>query len=69
MIDTNEIKACIARKNTTQEAVAQACGMSSKTFYLKMKKGIFGTDEVEKMIDFLDIKNPSDIFFAKEVTR
>ena len=62
MVNTNEIKACIARKNTTQEAVARACGMSSKTFYLKMKKGVFGTDEVEKMIEFLDISNPADIF-------
>ncbi len=68
MVDTNEIKACIARKGTTQEAVAKACGMAPKTFYLKMKKGAFGTDEAEKMIDFLDIKNPAAIFFAKEVT-
>lgn len=69
MVNTSEILACIARKHTTQEAVAKACGISSKTFYNKMKKGVFGTNEVEKMIDFLDIKNPADIFFAKEVTR
>lgn len=68
MVDTNEIKACIARKGTTQEATAKACGIAPKTFYLKMKKGVFGTDEVEKMIDYLDIQNPAAIFFAKKVT-
>jgi hypothetical protein len=33
-----------------------------------MKKGKFGTDEAEKLIEFLHIKNPIEIFFAKKVT-
>lgn len=68
MIDTNEIKAYIARKGVTQEQVAKACGMASRTFYRKMKMGVFGTDEVELMIKYLGIKNPGKIFFAKKVT-
>lgn len=64
MIDTNEIRAYIARNQTSQEAVAKACGMSSKTFYNKMKKGVFGSDEIEKMIVFLNIKNPEQVFFC-----
>ena len=40
--------------------------MSEKTFYLKMKKGVFGTDEVEKMVGLLDIENPAEIFLSKK---
>lgn len=65
MIKTNEIKAAIARCGLTQEKVAEACGMTPKTFYLKMKKGVFGSDEIEKMVEVLQIENPSEIFFAK----
>ena len=30
-----------------------------------MKKGVFGSDEIEKMIDYLNIEEPMPIFFAK----
>ena len=40
--------------------------MTEKTFYTKMKKGVFGTDEVDQMIAILKIENPVDIFFAKK---
>ena len=33
-----------------------------------MKKGVFGSDDIQKMIDSFNIENPIDIFFAKEVT-
>ena len=32
------------------------------------EKGVFGSDEIECMIDELDIKDPAKIFFAKKVT-
>ncbi len=67
MVDTDAIRGYIARRRTTQEKTAQACGITTKTFCLKMKKGVFLTDEVEKMIDYLDIEDPVAIFFAKEV--
>ena len=47
---------------------AKALGISEKTFISRMRRGVFGTDEAEKMIKVLDIKNPIDIFFAAEVT-
>ena len=43
-------------------------GFTPKTFYEKMKIGVFGSDEIQKMIDGLHIENPIDIFFAPEVT-
>jgi hypothetical protein len=33
-----------------------------------MQKGVFGSDEIQIMIEQLHIDNPMEIFFAKEVT-
>ena len=66
MIDTMEIKACMARKGVTQADVAKQCNMTPRTFYNKMKKGVFGSDEIEIMIDYLDIEHPMRVFFLKK---
>ena len=68
MIDTNALRGIIVARGTTQQDVARSIGMTPKTFYSKMKKGVFGSDEMEKMIEVLSIDNPGAIFFAKEVT-
>lgn len=68
MIDTKALKNLIFSKDMTQKSVALHLGMSPKTFYCKMKKGVFGSDEMEGMIELLSIENPVDIFFAEEVT-
>lgn len=64
MIRVNEIKGLIARKGISQRKVAQKMGITDKTFYSKMKLGKFNSDEMQALIDILDIKNPSEIFFA-----
>ena len=66
MIKTDELKGIIAKNNKSQSDVAKAIGVSPKTFYMKMKKGIFGSDEIQIMIKDLNIKNPIEIFFADE---
>ena len=68
MIRTDELKGIIVKNGMSQRSVAQAIGISEKTFYEKMKKGIFGSDEIEAMTELLNIDNPWDIFFAKQVT-
>ena len=68
MVDTNKLRGCIVANGKTQEEVAKSIGITPKTFSLKMKKGIFGSDEIEKMINLLDIDDPVSIFFAKSVT-
>lgn len=68
MIRTNELKGIIAMRNLSQAKVAATIGISPKTFYKKMKTGVFGSDEIEKMIEVLEIEDPLDIFFAKKVT-
>lgn len=64
MVDTNALKGIIVAKGMTQQEVAKKIGISPKTFYHKMQKGIFGSDEMESMIDFLSIENPMAVFFA-----
>lgn len=66
MIRVDKLRGLIAEKGFTQQDVAKMIGITPKTFYDKMKKGIFGSDEMQIMIDCLGIKDPAAIFFAKE---
>lgn len=68
MIDTQKLKGIIAEKGTSQRQVALAIGITEKTFYEKMKIGIFGSDEIDKMIKILDIKDPIPVFFKQCLT-
>ena len=67
MLDRNALRAEMARNQTTQKELAKIVGISEKTFISKMKKGVFGTDEAQIIIDTLKITNPSAIFFAQKV--
>lgn len=64
MVDTNRLRGIIAERGTSQRQVANHLGVSEKTFYNKMKSGVFGTDEAEQLIRLLKIENPAEIFFA-----
>lgn len=66
LIKTNELKGIIVKNGFSQSDVATMIGVTPKTFYEKMKNGVFGSDEIQIMIDELDIENPIAIFFAKE---
>lgn len=66
MVDSNKLKSIIVLNNMTQESVARAIGMAPKTFYLKMKKRVFGSDEIEKMMELLNIDDPMPVFFVPE---
>ncbi len=64
MVDTNELRGIIAKNRKTQTDVAKMLNITPKTFYLKMRKGVFGSDEIQIMIEKLNIDNPMDIFFC-----
>jgi DNA-binding NtrC family response regulator len=66
VIRVNDLRGAIAKSGLSQAQVARTIGISPKTFYIKMKKGVFGSNEIEKMIDLLQIEDPAQIFFAKE---
>lgn len=66
MIRTDELKGVIAKNGYSQSDVAGMIGVTPKTFYEKMKIGVFGSDEIQIMIERLHINDPISIFFAKE---
>lgn len=66
MIKTDELRGVIAKNGYSQSDIAAKIGVTPKTFYEKMKNGVFGSDEIQVMIDELHIENPIPIFFAKE---
>lgn len=66
MIDTDKLRGVIVERRKTQQDVAKYIGITPKTFYEKMSKGVFGSDEIESMIDYLDIQDPMSIFFVKK---
>ena len=66
MVATEKLRGIIAERGMSQRQVAKLLGLNEKTFYSKMQKGVFGTDEVEQMVELLSIPNPADIFLARK---
>lgn len=66
MIKVDELRGIIAKNGYSQCDVAKMIGITPKTFYEKMKNGVFGSDEIDIMIEKLHIDDPASIFFAKE---
>ena len=66
MIKTDDLRGIIAKNGLSQTDVAKMIGVTPKTFFEKIKNGVFGSDEIQIMIDELHIENPMPIFFAKE---
>ena len=67
MVNTAKLRGIIAENGKTQQDVAKMLGITPKTFYERMKKGKFGSDDIQIMIDELHIENPVEVFFAKDV--
>lgn len=65
MMNTDRLRGIIAEKGYSQRKIAAMLGMSEKTFYDKMKKGVFDSDEISEIIAILDIKKTLDIFFTE----
>lgn len=63
MIDVCKLRAAWVAKGKTQEEVATALGISNKTMGERMKKAVFGSDEIDKLVTILDIRQPAEIFF------
>lgn len=66
MVDVIRLRGIIAERGESQASTARAIKMPVKTFYRRMQRRIFGSDEIEKLIDFLDIDEPVPIFFGGE---
>ena len=68
MIDVNKLRGRMAEKCRSGQDMAKVIGKTPKTFYAKMKAGVFDSDEIEAIVKDLEIENPMEIFFADKVT-
>ena len=66
MVNTDELRGIFAKNKKTQTDIAKMIGVTPKTFYLRMQKGVFGSDEIQIMINELNIENPMEIFWPKK---
>lgn len=64
-MNVNELRGVIVARGKTQKDVAKKLGIAEKTFSEKMKRGVFGSDEIDIMIDYIDIDNHLFIFFNR----
>lgn len=66
MIRCDVLRGKIAEKGYSQSRFAKELGITPKTFYSKMERGIFNSNEIYAMVELLDIKNPVEIFLQKK---
>lgn len=65
MFLANEFRAQAVRRGKTLKDIAAHLGISDVTLYRKIRNGgSFTRAEIAKLISYLDIKNPDEIFFA-----
>lgn len=68
MVNVKKLRGKMAEKGRTGVDMARVIKKTPKTFYDKMKKGVFDSDEITAIVEDLSIENPMEIFFAEEVT-
>ena len=68
MVHVKKLRGKMAEKGRSGIDMARVIKKTPKTFYEKMKKGVFDSDEITAIVEDLDIENPMEIFFAEEVT-
>lgn len=69
MLDRNALRAEFVKNGMTQKEVAKAIGLSESSMVRKMNNDSFSTEEAQRMIDLLNIPEPSCVFFAKPVNQ
>ena len=68
MFKENELRAQIKRANKTNKEVAAHLGIDESTLYRKIKaNGNFTREEINKLVEFLKIDDPREIFFAERL--
>ena len=68
MVNVKKLRGLMAEKGRSGKDMAAVIKKTPKTFYEKMKRGVFDSDEIIAIVEDLEIKNPLEIFFAEEVT-
>lgn len=68
MINQKILREMWINKGYTQDEVAKEIGLQVRTFRNRIKKGTLTTNDIDRLVDLLDIKNPTPIFFIQCVT-
>lgn len=68
MINVNLLKSIWVAKGDNQSDAASAAGLSSRQFSRRLKKGVLGSDEIDRLVARYEIKDPIPVFFAQLVT-
>ena len=69
MFDKRRFMAQLALKGVTLKELAKNLEIDESTLYRKINDdGRFTRKEMNNMIDFLEIEDPNNIFFANELT-
>lgn len=68
MVDKRALDGEIAKAGFSRASLARKIGITPKTFYAKEKKGIFGSDEIVKIVSECSISEPMHIFFPEFVS-
>jgi hypothetical protein len=68
MINRDGLREIWISKGYTQEKLAKRIGLQVRTFRNRLKNGTLTTNDIDKLVDLLDIKNPTSIFFIQCVT-
>lgn len=63
-MDVNGLKAEIKRNGYTLQETAGLIGISTSTFWRKLRNNTLDLCEAEKLIQVLNIQNPGQIFFG-----
>ena len=65
MVNTDKLRGIFRENRISIAKAAEIAGISEATMHRKLNSGVFGTDEIDKLIEALNIKNPMEIFFTQ----
>lgn len=66
MVNTDKLRGIFREHKTSIAKAAELAGISEATMYRKLNTGVFGADEIEKLIEAFNIQNPIEIFFDRK---
>lgn len=70
MVNVDRLRGILAEKRKSQAEIAKMLGISERTFYAKMNRKVFDSDEIYEMCKYLGIGSADmiSIFFDQSVT-
>ena len=69
MFNKRKFLAQLTLRDVSKKELAEYLGISEVTLYRQIdNNGFFTREEIGKIIRFLEIENPAEIFFADELT-